>query len=218
MVRSALPDAPDAWQPDEAWQFAVTGVRDDQVVIEARPLGSRDEAPVTLLLDPHNGTMLRSRVVVPSNYGPKMIDERYDLGKPCVSELSPVPFDRPAFPLALPARTRTPKWEDCTEIAYERTQTSRSGGVAFSGRTVQRVYRSDAKAGAKVMARGARSAGGASPLKSWPATPRCRVEIVGPRGETVEQLWAARIPWPVYSGSATKRCWLVNFKRAATEG
>jgi len=218
MVRSAVPDAPDAWQPDEAWQFTVTGVRDDQAVVEARPLGSQNEAPVTLLLDPHTGTMVRSRVVVPSNYGPKMIDERYDAGKPCVSQLSPVPFDRPAFPLALPAKTKIPRWDGCTEVAYERTQAPRSGGVSFSGRTLQRVYRSDAKAGARVVARGARSAGGASPMKSLPAAPRCRVEIVGPRGETVEQLWAAQIPWPVYSGSATKRCWLINFKRAATEG
>src|SRR5207249_367460 len=105
-----------------------------------------------------------------------------------------------------------------TEMAYEGTHAPVSGGVAFSARMVQRVYRSDAKAGAKVLDRSGRSAGGAPALKKLPAAPRCRVEIVGPRGETVEQLWAARIPWPIYSGTATKRCWLVNFKPAATEG
>src|SRR5439155_24039945 len=132
--------------------------------------------------------------------------------------LSPVPFDRPAFPLALPADATAAAREGCTEMAYEGTRAPSAGGVAFSVRTVQRVYRSDARSGAKVMARSARTAGGAPAPKRLPAAPGARVEIVGPRGETVGQLWAGGIPWPIYSGSATKRCWLVNFKPAGTEG
>src|SRR5262249_2482750 len=83
-VRVAVADPPEtnAWQGGSVWEFAVVGASSEQVIVEARPSGSRDSAPVTLVLDPASGGLVRSRVVVPSNYGPKMIDRQHAPDRP----------------------------------------------------------------------------------------------------------------------------------------
>ena len=83
-----------------------------------------------------------------------------------------MPFDRPAFPLALPPGAKSADREGCTERAYEGTRAPASGGVAFSARTVQRVYRSDVKVRREGHGPQHRSAGGAPALKRLPAAPQ----------------------------------------------
>ena len=71
--------------------------------------------------------------------------------------------------------------------------------------------------GAQTVARGLAHAGTA-----WhgrlPAAAACRVEIVAPGGQKVEQLWATGVPWPLYTATATTRSWLVNYQRSRKEG
>jgi len=214
VVRSKAPEEEETPNQGAAWHFTAVGVRDDQIAVEARPVGTQAE-PVTLLIDPRTGMMIRSRVVVPSNDGPKMIDRHYEPGHPCLADLSPVPFDRPAFPLAVPAAMQRGA-AAVQETVYEATRPAEEGRVQFAGKTRQRVFRTDAKAAAKLIARPEPG------VPAWkgklPAAPRCRVELIGAGRGKVEQLWAAGIPWPVYSASSTARCWLVDFKRGSTEG
>ena len=221
IVQAAHPEDDGAWQTEEAWQFTVTGVRADQTVVEARRAGSSGIAPVTLLLDPSSGTLRRSRVVLPANFGPKMVDREYQADQPCVNDLSPVPFDRPAFPLIVPVSKKGAPGKPFTQRVFEAADTAAPGHVRFSSKTVQRVYPTDAKAAEKILARdqreGSRGAeAGAEAVRplTLAAQPRWRVEIKVPGGKSVEQLWAPSIPWPVYSASSTTRAWMVEFNRS----
>lgn len=221
IVQGAHPEDDGAWLPHEAWRFTVTGVREDQAVVEGRPVGSSGQAPVTLLLDPRSGTLRRSRVVLPANFGPKMVDREYQPSQPCVTDLSPVPFDRPAFPLILPVNKKGAAGQPFTQQVYEAADAGAPGHVRFSAKTVQRVYPTDAKSAEKILARdhraGARGAEAGTeavrPL-TLAAKPRWRVEIKVPGGKSVEQLWAPSVPWPVYSASSTTRSWMVEFNRS----
>jgi hypothetical protein len=217
MVRSALPQVADAWQPDDAWQFTAIGARPDEVIVEARPLRRPDAEPVTVMIDPQSGALLRSRVVVPANFGPKLIDRSHDAAQPGLVEMSPVPIDRPVFPLLLPAPPKKGSPPPSSETRYETVRPAAPGHVQFGGQVLQRVYRCDRKIGTQTVARGLRAAGAAWRGK-LPAAPACRVEIVGSGGEKVEQLWAAGIPWPLYTASANTRSWLVEFQRNRKEG
>jgi hypothetical protein len=147
-----------------------------------------------------------------------MVDRTYDPGQPCVADLSPVPFDRPAFPLTLPPAAKKGQKKPYSEQLFEDVSPAASGRVQFSRKTRQRVYRTDARASAKVLERGLRESGSAGAETEIPAKPHCRVEIVTPGGRTVEQLWAAGVPWPLYSASESARSWLVHFKRSTREG
>jgi hypothetical protein len=215
MVRSAFPEAHGPWQEAEAWQFTAVGVRADQVAVEARPAGSRRDAPVMLLIDPATGGLLRSRVAVPAKYGPKLIERHYEPARPGLAELSPVPIDRPAFPLRVPeaAVAGGPP----SETVYDGVRSAPTGRVQFGGRTRQRVYACGPAAGRARLRQGLREAGHTVPAK-LAASPRCRVELFAPGGEKVEQLWSPAIPWPLYSASATTRAWLIDFRPGSPRG
>jgi hypothetical protein len=213
LVYSTQPAPDEERLPAEAWRFTAVGVRPDQIAVQARRIGSRDDAPVTLLLDPGSGSLLRSRVAVPASLGPRIIDRQHDPSKPALVDLSPVPFDRPAFPLLLPEKQKMAARRAPRETVYEGVSAAAAGRVRFGGTTRQRVYRVDTRSASAVIARGLRAAGASWPGK-LPASPACRVEILAPGGQRVEQLWAAGIPWPIYSATPTQLSWLVEFKRA----
>src|SRR5262245_37905939 len=103
---SAFPDSRGGvnWHPPVGWKFTVASVRSDQVAVEARRLGSSDDPALTLAIDPRTATIIRSRVLVPATYGDRILDRRYQPGEPCLTDLSPVPFDRPVFPVVLPGK------------------------------------------------------------------------------------------------------------------
>src|SRR5262249_41355379 len=174
MVRAELPQEAGAWLPDDAWQFVAVGVQPDQVVVEARPVRRPDADPVTLIIDPRSGALVRSGVVVRANFGRKMIDRSHDAGQPGLVEMSPVPIDRPASPLLLPQAARKGSASPPSETQYDTVRAAAPGRVQFGGKVLQRVYRCDAKTGAQTVARGLAHAGTAWPgrLPAAAARPR----------------------------------------------
>jgi hypothetical protein len=203
------------WHDPEAWSFAVTSARPDQVVVEARPVGSVDDPRVTLGLDPRTGNIVRTRIGVPSNYGQRMLDRKYPGDIPCLTEFSPVPIDRPAFPLLLPPAGKNGGAPYREVVHEDTTSPTGDGRVGFKHAVRQRVYRADARSGSQFIERGLRELQKTGLRENIPFGGGCRVELIGAGGHPVEQVWSSRYPWPVYSATETARCWLVEYKKAS---